>query len=70
MHVGCLTFREVFYGNFLIYRVKDAAFKCDKMFVSEKKVADILIRVSSSFAGLGTRETTDLDRYVVILYEI
>ena len=46
--------------------MKDAAFKCDKMFVSEKKVADILIKVSTSFAVLGTRETTDLDKYVLI----
>ena len=45
-----------------IFRVKDAAFKCDKMFSSEKKLADILIKVSTSFAALGTRETTELDR--------
>jgi len=43
-------------------KVKDAAAKCDRMFISEKKLADILIKVSTSFAALGTRERTDLDK--------
>lgn len=39
--------------------------KSDKMFTSEKKLADILIKISTSFTGLGTREKTDLDKYVI-----
>ena len=49
-------------SSFLNCRVKDAAAKCDRMFSSEKKLADILIKVSTSFAALGTRERTDLDK--------
>ena len=45
--------------------MKDAALKADKMFVSEKRLADILIKISTSFTTLGTRETTELDKYVL-----
>ena len=38
--------------------------KSDKMFVSEKKLADLLIKISTSLSVLGTSESTDLDKYV------
>ncbi|XP_065060514.1 sorting nexin-6-like [Rhopilema esculentum] len=43
-------------------KVKDAALKSDKLFVSEKKLADILIKMSTSIGAMGTSESTDLDR--------
>eukprot|EP00112_Aurelia_sp_Birch-Aquarium-sp1_P004708 Seg1534.1 transcript_id=Seg1534.1/GoldUCD/mRNA.D3Y31 product="Sorting nexin-6" protein_id=Seg1534.1/GoldUCD/D3Y31 len=43
-------------------KVKDAAMKSDRMFASEKKSADLLIKVSTSLSALGTSENTELDK--------
>ena len=57
------------YLNIIYHRVKDAALKSDKMFVSEKKLADLLIKISTSLSALGTSENTDLDKYVDNFFE-
>eukprot|EP00794_Sanderia_malayensis_P020064 gene20064-22033_t len=43
-------------------KVRDTTNKSDKVTTSEKRLADILIKISTSFIAMGTSENTELDK--------
>ena len=56
--------RVTFHSILLLFfcRVKDATFKSDKVTVSEKRLADVFIKTSTSFTAMGTSDSTGLDK--------